>query len=87
MRTKIKYIIFAIICLSMIALSGCGNQQIFDVTYTFNYAEIMKGDGTIIKGKVDTWKDYEDSDMVQVVIDGITYYTHGSNVLLIADGR
>lgn len=87
MKMKIKYIVFAIICLSMIVLSGCGNQQIFDITYKFNYAEIMKSDGTIIKGKVDTWKDYEDSDMVQVVIDGVTYYTHGSNVLLIADGR
>jgi hypothetical protein len=86
-KMKIKYIILAIICLSMIVLSGCGNQQIFDITYKFNYAEIMKSDGTIIKGKVDTWKDYEDSDMVQVVIDGVTYYTHGSNVLLIADGR
>ena len=44
-------------------------------------------DGSVISGPVDTWKDYEDSDMVQVVIDNVAYYTHGSNVVLIKKGE
>ena len=42
-------------------------------------------DGSVVSGKVSSWKDYDDSDAVQLVIDGKTYYTHLSNVVLISD--
>ena len=43
-------------------------------------------DGTVISGKVDKWWDYENSDMVQVEIDGTVYLTHSCNVVLIKEG-
>lgn len=61
-------------------LTGCGNYQVIDINYTFNYA-IIEGVGEV---KVKSWVDYDDSDMVQVVTeDNVAYYTHGSNVILI----
>lgn len=70
---------------SIFALSGCGNKQIFDTTYTFNRAIISLPDGTVIDGKVESWTDYEDGDQIQVKIDGKTYLVHSSNICLIAD--
>lgn len=70
---------------SIFALSGCGNKQIFDTTYTFNRAVISLPDGTVIDGKVESWTDYEDGDQIQVKIDGKTYLVHSSNICLIAD--
>ena len=70
---------------SIFALSGCGNKQIFDTTYTFNKAIISLPDGTVVEGRVDSWRDYEDGDQIQVKIDGVTYLVHSSNICLIAD--
>lgn len=74
--------IFGLLC-----LVGCGNQQIFDTTYRYDYAEIKLPSGEVVSGKVDSWKDYSDSDSVQVVIDGVSYYTHIVNVVLRADKK
>lgn len=72
-------LIFAII----FTLSACGyNKQILDLDYKFNYAIIFLPDGSTIEGKVTSWNDYEESDMIQVKIDEITYLTHSSNVIL-----
>jgi len=73
-------ITFVVLSVTMI-LSGC-NRQIIDTTYKFNYAYVELGNGTIIEGKCDSWLDYEDSDMVQVTIDGEVYYSHSSNIVL-----
>ncbi len=34
------------------------------------------------KATVSSWKDYEDGDQIQVVIDGTTYLVHSSNIVL-----
>ena len=59
-----------------------GNRQLFDTTYTFDRAIISMPDGSIISGTVSSWKDYEDGDQIQVVIDGTTYLVHSSNIVL-----
>ena len=59
-------------------LSGC-NQQIIDLNYSFKYATI---DG-IGKIEISSWRDYENSDMMQVTgKDGTVYLTHSSNIIL-----
>lgn len=63
-------------------MSGCGNQQIVDTTWNYNYAILELPDGRIVEGDVQSWKDYENSDSIQVKIDGDTYYTHLSNAVL-----
>lgn len=79
-----KKILFALLAIMMLALTGCGNQQIFDMTYTFNYAIIELPNGEVVEGKVQTWNDYE-GEQLQVVIDGVTYLTHSENVVMIAE--
>ena len=73
-----------IIAITLIALSmtAC-NRQIVDLTYSFDEAIIRLPNGSIVHGNVTSWKDYEDGDQVQVVIDGTTYLVHSSNIVLI----
>ena len=78
-------IVCAFIVLAVLLFSGCGNRQVFDSTFTFNKAVINMPDGDVIKGNIQSWRDFEDGDMIQVKIDGRTYLTHSSNVVLIAD--
>lgn len=80
-----------ILCLLLIVIMiaamfcGCGNMQILDTTYSYEYAYIALPNGEWVEGKPTSWIDYEDSDVVQVVIDGKTYLTHYENVVLISD--
>jgi len=55
------------------------------MTYNFNRAIIVLDDGTKIEGEVQSWRDYDDSDQLQIKIDGKTYLTAAENVLLIAE--
>ena len=80
-----KFLALTIIALLLVAtLSGC-NKQIFDTTYNFDKAIISLPNGEIVEGKIDSWKDYEDGDQIQVKIDGVTYLVHSSNVVLIKE--
>lgn len=82
-----KFKVIVLVCVLLAAtflLSACGNQQLFDVTYSFDRARVNMWD-TVVEGRVQSWKDYDDSDVVQVVIDGVTYLTYYSNVVLIAE--
>lgn len=64
-----------------VAMTGC-NFQVVDTVYGFDYAIVALPDGSAVEGKVESWRDYEDSDMIQIKIDGVTYLTHSSNVVL-----
>ena len=66
-------------------LTACGNQSLIDTTYRFDKAIINLHNGNVIEGKVQNWKDYENSDQIQVTINGKTYLTHISNVILISE--
>lgn len=61
--------------------------QLFDTTWAYDYAYVALPNGKVIEGEVDSWKDYSDGDQLQVVIEGVTYLTHASNVVLVYDGR
>lgn len=63
-------------------LTGCGNKDLFDTQYTFNYAIIQLQNGDVVEGKVDSWTDYE-GEQLQVRINGITYLTNSVNCTLI----
>ena len=80
-----------VVIISLTLLTGCGigyNKQIFDLNYRFNYAIVSLMNGELVEGPISSWKDYQDSDMVQIIFtDGNIYYTHSSNVLLIFDPK
>ena len=42
-------------------------------------------DGSVISGKIESWKDYDDGDQIQVKIDGTTYLVHSVNIALIKE--
>jgi hypothetical protein len=75
----------ALILMSIVGLCTSCNVQLADTTWNFDRAVISMQDGTVVSGKVDSWLDFENSDAVQIKIDGVTYYTHLSNVILIDD--
>lgn len=83
MNMKKTLAIMLAMIIMMIGLVGCGNQQLFDATYTFDYAIIELPNGEIIEGEVNSWNDY-DGEQLQIVIDGVTYLTHSENVVMIA---
>lgn len=67
-----------ILILAVLILAGC-NRQLIDTTWAYKYADIQ-GVGTV---EVDSWTDYENSDMIQVKAkDGTVYLTHSVNVVL-----
>ncbi len=92
MKKTVKPIFVAVmLILYILILAGCseiktGNRIMSgkDVQ-TFTYAYIQLGPGRIKEGYVTQWRDYENSDTVQVLVDGKYYLTHYTNVILIAD--
>lgn len=79
-----KFIATLSALIMMVSLTGCGNQQLFDTTYTFNYAIISLPNGEVVEGKVKSWNDY-DGEQIQIVIDDVTYLTHSENIVMIYD--
>lgn len=73
-------IVSVALCLLFIC-SAC-NRQLIDTTWKFDYACVYLGEEQYIFGAVDSWTDFENSDMIQVKIEGVTYFTHSSNVIL-----
>lgn len=79
----IKKIIFILMLAAvLLVMAGC-NRTIIDTTFTFRHAAIYTPGGEIYaEGKVDNWKDFEDGDQIQVTINGNTYLTHSSLVIM-----
>lgn len=77
-----KKFIIAVLVASCLTLGGCGNKDLFDTTYNYDYAIIQLPNGEIIEGKVEKWTDYEDGDQLQITIDGVIYLVHSNNVSL-----
>ena len=82
---KIFLVIIAVI-LTWLLLTGCGNRALIDTTFRFSRAIVYSPDGTkVAEGNVTNWCDYDDSDQLQVCIDGKTYLTAAENVILIKE--
>lgn len=82
-----KIILVALLLISVLMMTGCslGNRQIgLDLKQSFDEAIIILHNGDeVIEGKIDSWRDFDESDVVQVTIEGVTYLTHYSNVILV----
>lgn len=74
--------LIGVILFATIILAGCGNRTVLDTKYTFTKAKIVLGN-EIIDVEVSQWRDYENSDQIQIIDkNGKVYLTHISNVLL-----
>lgn len=88
MRKEIIAVVALVIILVLIPVlvfAGCGNKNMFDTTWSFERAIIFLPNGEKIEGKISNWDDFESSDMIQVTIEGKTYLTHSSNVVMISE--
>lgn len=79
-----------IVCLLVLVITmgvaqAWTNRAWFDFTYSFERAVISLPNGWLVEGEVNSWQDYENSDTVQVTIDGVTYLTHYANVVMISE--
>ena len=83
-----KKLLAAILALGMaLSLAGCGNRQMIDLTYSYKYAIISLPNGEIVEGKVDSWKDFEDGDQLQITVDDVTYLVHATDAVLLTEER
>lgn len=70
-----------IISMFLLILTGC-NLQVIDTTWKYDCAYINVGDETI-RCEVNSWKDYTESDMIQVRCkDGRSFLGHSSAIIL-----
>ena len=88
MKKKITIIIVLITL--VIGLCACQTQTGNRVTggadvQTFTYAYIYLGDTKIVEGYITQWRDYTNSDTIQIMINGRYYLTHYSCVVMVAD--
>ncbi len=75
--------IFCILLLILTCLfTGCGNQDMWDTVYTYDYAYILLPNGEVVEGEVDKWSDYE-GDQLQITIEGNVYLTDTTRAVLI----
>lgn len=78
-KSVVLAILIAVITIIILILTSC-NRQMIDLNYTFNKA-IIDGVGEI---EINSWTDYDQSDMIQITDkNGKTYLTHSSKVILI----
>jgi len=89
--TKVAILIVILtFCISL--MIGCSDQHKTgnritggkDVQ-TFTGCYIVLGGKEIVRGAVTQWRDYDNSDTVQVLVNGKYYLTHYTNVVLVAD--
>jgi len=80
-----RKLIFGLLLGAVMLMAGCGNQQILDTTWSFNRAIIIHGDESY-EVEVQSWRDFENSDMIQIrTTEGKTYLSHSSNIILIQE--
>lgn len=89
MKKKITVAIVILIC-CLFLFTGCEQKTGNRITggkdvQTFTYAYVVLGGQEIVRGAITNWRDYSNSDVVQVLVNGKYYLTHYTNVVLIAD--
>ena len=78
-----KISLFIITVALCTGLCGC-NKQIIDLTYAYNYAYIDIPGGAVVEGPIQSWKDYEDGDQIQLKINDVVYLTDTTRCVLVA---
>ena len=83
MKKVAIFVLFIFIICFCLTSCQIGNRKIgIDTTQTFRWAIIQLGNGELIEGPVDYWRDFDESDAVQITVNGVTYLTHYANAIL-----
>ena len=82
-----KFIAILLVVLLIMSLVGC-NYNPVDLTYKFDRAIIELANGEVVEVEIDSWKDYDDGEQLQIVAkDGTVYLTSSFRCDLIRDGE
>jgi len=79
-----KKVITILITLFMLAALCACNRQMIDLKYKFDRAIILLPNDETVEGTVESWRDFEDGDQLQITIDGVTYLVHSTDAVLIS---
>lgn len=84
------FLLAVLLVISLIVFAGCEHKTGNRITggkdvQTFTYCYVVLGGKEIVQGAVTQWRDYDNSDVVQVLVDGKYFLTHYTNVVLVAD--
>lgn len=76
-------IMVVVVIFALIVAINDNNQSVHIDDTRLTWAIIQLGNGELIEGEITSWHNFNDSDIIQVIIDGnLTVLTHSSNVLL-----
>ena len=86
MKRIIGLILAVVLVVSLLlTLASCGNKQIFDTTYKFDYALVQFPDGTCEKIEIQKWDDYDGEQIRITSKDGTTYLVNSVNCILVSE--
>lgn len=83
-------LVIALLIACVFVFAGCERKTGNRITggkdvQTFTYCYVVLGGKEIVRGAITQWRDYDNSDVVQVLVNGKFYLTHYSNVVMVAD--
>ena len=91
MKTRWKAaLLVVLLVIGLIVFAACEHKTGNRITggkdvQTFTYCYVVLGGKEVVQGAVTQWRDYDNSDVVQVLVDGKYFLTHYTNVVLVAD--
>ena len=82
---KVLVVIIALVVLVVLGSCSLGNREIgLDLRQSFDEAYIYGLDGSLVAhGMIKKYRDFKESDVVQITIEDKTYLTHYVNTVLI----
>lgn len=73
-----------IIISALFAFTACGNKDIIDTVYTYDYALVEMPGGEVVKLDIKKWRDYSDGEQLQIITpDGTVYLVSSINCVLV----
>lgn len=82
---KVLVVIIALVVLVVLGSCSLGNREIgLDLRQSFDEAYIYGLDGSLVAhGAIKKYRDFNESDVIQITIEDKTYLTHYVNTVLI----
>lgn len=81
-RLGVFMVVLALMASMIFAGCEVSNIQVVDTTLRYDYAWISLPSGEVVEGTVESWRDFEDGDQIQIKINGTTYLTDTTRAVL-----
>lgn len=81
-----KIIAVFLLILVLVSLISCGNYDVFDSVYTYDYAIVSFPDGSAKTIEIKKWADYDGEQLQIIAEDGTVYLVSSYNCILVKKG-